>query len=230
MRAIDGLIFDKDGTLFDFRKSWGGWARGLLSNMARDMSHADEMARAIGFNLKNGDFTPDSPVIAATAADIALSLSPHIPGRSVSEITSHINEAAALADMQEAVPLRPLFTTLKAKGLKIGLATNDTEVAARAHLSAHDVIDLFDFISGYDTGHGAKPGPGMCQAFARTARLSPSRCAMVGDSLHDLHAGKAAGMVTVAVLTGIATREDLAPDADVVLDNIGALPAWLESA
>jgi phosphoglycolate phosphatase len=34
-------------------------------------------------------------------------------------------------------------------------------------------------------------------------------------------------MRTVAVLTGIASRADLAPHADVVLDTIGALPAWL---
>ena len=34
-------------------------------------------------------------------------------------------------------------------------------------------------------------------------------------------------MTTVGVLTGLATRADLAPHADVVLDDIAALPAWL---
>ena len=52
---------------------------------------------------------------------------------------------------------------------------------------------------------------------------------MVGDSLHDLDAGRAAGMRTVAVLTGIAPRERLAPHADVVLDTIDGLPGWVSA-
>ncbi|MFD2856539.1 HAD family hydrolase [Seohaeicola zhoushanensis] len=51
---------------------------------------------------------------------------------------------------------------------------------------------------------------------------------MVGDSTHDLFAGRTAGMHTVGVLTGVAGHEDLAPHADVVLPDIGHLPAWLD--
>lgn len=226
--GIRGLVFDKDGTLFDFRQSWGGWAAGFLRQIAKDETHAHDLGRAIGYDLKSGAFAPDSPVIAATAADIALALSHHLPGQHLAEITSHINAAAAIAPMAEAVPLRPLLTALRARGLKIGLATNDTEVPARAHLAAHGISDLFDFVSGYDSGHGPKPGPGMCLAFARHVGLDPADCAMVGDSLHDLHAGRAAGMTCIAVLTGVAGRDDLAPAADVVLDHIGNLPDWLD--
>ena len=226
---IKGVIFDKDGTLFDFHRSWGGWADGFVRGLARDAGHADAMGRAIGFDLASGQFAPDSPVIAATAADIALALSEHLPDQSVGAITSHINAAAAMAPMAEAVPLRPLLSGLRARGLKIGLATNDTEVPARAHLGAHGITDLFDFIAGYDSGHGAKPGPGMCNAFARSLGLDPAEVVMVGDSLHDLHAGRAAGMICAGVLTGMASEADLAPHADVVLRDIGALPGWLDA-
>jgi phosphoglycolate phosphatase len=51
---------------------------------------------------------------------------------------------------------------------------------------------------------------------------------MVGDSLHDLQAGRAAGLRCVAVLTGIAGRADLAPHAEAVLDHVGLLPDWLD--
>jgi phosphoglycolate phosphatase len=40
MRMIDGLLFDKDGTLFDFRVSWGRWAREFLIRIATDAAHA----------------------------------------------------------------------------------------------------------------------------------------------------------------------------------------------
>ncbi|MEC9104658.1 MAG: HAD hydrolase-like protein, partial [Pseudomonadota bacterium] len=55
----------------------------------------------------------------------------------------------------------------------------------------------------------------------------PAHVAMVGDSTHDLIAGRAAGMVTVAVLTGLADAETLGPHADVVLPHIGHIPGWL---
>jgi phosphoglycolate phosphatase len=224
---IDGLIFDKDGTLFDFRVSWGRWAATFLRRIASDEAHARRLGQAIGYDLDTGSFAPDSPVIAATAADIAAALLPELPGLTHRELTDRIDASAGMAPMSEAVPLRPLLDSLRGKGLRLGLATNDSEAPARQHLATHGITDCFDFIAGYDSGHGAKPGPGMCLAFAHQTGLEPARIAMVGDSRHDLEAGRAAGMRTIAVLTGIAKREELEPHADVVLADIGAIPAWL---
>lgn len=225
---IDGLLFDKDGTLFDFRVSWGSWAAGFLADLARDPTHAARLGRAIGFDAATLTFASDSPVIAATAADIAAALAPELGGISLAELTERIDATAGAAPMSEAVPLRPLLSRLRARGLRLGVATNDSEAPARQHLAAHGITDCFDFISGYDSGHGAKPGPGMCLAFAHGLGLQPARVAMVGDSRHDLQAGRAAGMRTVAVLTGIAKAPDLADLADVILPDIGALPGWLD--
>jgi phosphoglycolate phosphatase len=224
---IDGLLFDKDGTLFDFRASWGRWAQSFLTRIADDAAHARRLGRAIGYDLDSGNFAPDSPVIAATAADIAAALVGELPGRSVADLTEWIDASAGQAPMSEAVPLRPLLAALRGQGLRLGVATNDSEAPARQHLANHGITDCFDFISGYDSGHGAKPGPGMCLAFARQLGLEPARVAMVGDSRHDLEAGRAAGMRTIAVLTGIARRDELEPHADVVLADIGAIPDWL---
>lgn len=224
---IDGLLFDKDGTLFDFRLSWGGWAANFLPTLARDASHARRLGEAIGFDARTRSFAPDSPVIAGTAAEIACALLSELPDTTLDALTDRIDAAAGMAPMAEAVPLRPLLTALRGRGLRLGLATNDSEAPARQHLAAHGLTGLFDFIAGYDSGHGAKPGPGMCLAFARELGLNPARVAMVGDSLHDLHAGRAAGMRTIGVLTGLADASVLAPHADVVLPDIGSIPGWL---
>jgi phosphoglycolate phosphatase len=69
----------------------------------------------------------------------------------------------------------------------------------------------------------------MLLAFAQATGLQPDRVIMVGDSRHDLLAGRSAGMRTVAVLTGIASAEDLAPLADAVLRDIGDLPGWIDA-
>jgi phosphoglycolate phosphatase len=52
---------------------------------------------------------------------------------------------------------------------------------------------------------------------------------MVGDSPQDMKMAMAAGLgARVAVLTGTAGPELLAPLADVVLQDIGELPGWLK--
>lgn len=227
-RQIAGLVFDKDGTLFDFRTSWGRWAQAFIADMAHDEGHADRMGQAIGFDLATSHFAPDSPVIAGTAFEIAGALLPTLPNFNRDTLTEMIDEAAAKATMAEAVPLHPLFRQLRGAGLKLGVATNDSEAPAHAHLAAHGLTGYFDFIAGADSGFGAKPGPGMCLAFAAAVGLDPAEVAMIGDSRHDLEAGRAAGMICIAVLTGLASHVDLAPHADVVLADIGELPAWLK--
>lgn len=226
---IAGIVFDKDGTLFDFRRSWGTWTARLVRDLAPDEDAAAGLARSIGYNLDTGTFALDSPVIAATVAEIAETLLPHLPHMGRTALVGRMNAMAESVPVAEAVPLRPVLGELRGRGLKLGVATNDAEGPARAHLAQAGVSDLFDFIAGFDSGWGGKPAPGQLAAFAAHTGISPTRIAMVGDSRHDLMAGRAAGMRTVAVLTGIAEAPELAPLADAVLPDIGHLPSWLDT-
>lgn len=227
---ISGILFDKDGTLFDFHATWSGWARRVLSDLAGgDAAHAAVLAGALGFDMDRAAFDPTSPVIAQTTEEVARALLPHLPGRSLAGLMTVMNAQAAVVDLAPAVPLAPFLAALRARGLKLGVATNDSEEAARAQLGMAGIGDAFDFIAGFDTGHGGKPAPGMLLAFAAAQGLDPAQVVMVGDSLHDLVAGRAAGMRAVGVLTGLATEADLAPMAEVVLPDIGHLPGWIEA-
>lgn len=225
---IDGLIFDKDGTLFDFRLSWGRWTSDLLQALTPNTNAANILGQVIGYDITSGEFAHDSPVIAATPREIAETMLPYLPGHTLNGLVDQMNTLSAATEMSPAVPLQPLLADLRARGLKIGLATNDTEAPARAHLAGAGVLDMFDFVSGCDSGYGGKPAPGQLVAFANKFGLHTSRVAMVGDSQHDLIAGRSAGMYAVGVLTGIAGIADLAPFADVVLPDINALPAWID--
>lgn len=227
--AIQAILFDKDGTLFDFMATWGAWTRNLIADLAAGSGqNADLLARAVGYDLGSGTFDPESPVIAHTPGDIAAALLPHLPGSNPVSLVGRMNALASEATLAPAVPLVPLLGHLKARGLKIGLATNDAEAPARAHLAQAGVADFFDFVAGWDSGYGAKPGTGQMMAFAEQSGVAAARVVMVGDSRHDLVAGRAAGMRTVGVLTGPARAEDLAFLADAVLPDIGHLPGWLD--
>ena len=74
---------------------------------------------------------------------------------------------------------------------------------------------------------GAKDKVSIAETVMAREGVTWKDCAMVGDSLHDLQAARAAGMRAVAVLTGLTGRAELAPEADVVLDTIAELPDWV---
>ncbi len=225
---LRGLVFDKDGTLFDFQATWGIWCAGFIAELAPAApGRAQALADALAFDLATGRFRPDSPVIAETMEFVVEAVHRTLPGLDEGWLRRRILDSTAAAPQVETAPLGPLLDRLRAAGLLLGLATNDAEAPARAHLARAGVLDRFAFVAGYDSGHGAKPGPGMPAAFCRATGLAPAACAMIGDSAHDLASGRAAGMRTVAVLTGTATTDDLAPYADVVLADIAGLPRWL---
>lgn len=225
---FSGLLFDKDGTLFDYQKSWGSFTLGFIERLSGgDTARARALAGAMGIDPRTARFRADSPIVAGTPEQAIAPLLAQLPGWSAEALLDRINVEAAQAPQVAATELPALFASLRASGHVLGIATNDAEAAARAHLAASGVAEDFAYIAGYDTGHGAKPGPGMCLAFAEAMKLAPEDCVMIGDSLHDMEAGRAAGMACVAVLTGISDGAILAPAADVVLPDISHLPAWL---
>ncbi|KAJ02400.1 HAD family hydrolase [Sulfitobacter mediterraneus] len=230
MTDIKGLLFDKDGTLFDFAATWESWAHAFLLRACEgDHAKAGRVGGAIGFDMQERNFAPDSLVIASTAGEVTEALHPHFPQMSFAALEDMLNEEAANTQQQQAVPLIPLLTEFRRRGLALGVATNDAEMPARAHLLQAGILEMFDFVAGFDSGHGGKPAPGQMHAFAAQCGLPAAQIAMVGDSTHDLDAGRAAGMICVGVLTGPASRADLAPHADIVLPDIGYLPEWLDT-
>lgn len=229
MTALRGIVFDKDGTLYDFNATWGTWTMGLLEQEARgDAALVEALAEILGYDTARRRFRKDSVVVAGTTDEVAAAILPLLPWRERAKLVSDLNDRAAMAPQVEAADLADLLGRLRARGLSVGVATNDSEAPARAHLAASGLLEALDFVAGYDSGHGAKPGPGQLLAFCAARGLDPAECLMVGDSAHDLLAGRAAGMRVLGVLTGLAERADLAPLADDVIDTIADLETWLD--
>jgi phosphoglycolate phosphatase len=225
---LDGIIFDKDGTLFDFGATWNSWAVDLIAELSQgDAIVARRIALETDFDLDLGSFRPTSPVIAGTGREAAECVGRALPDHDLDALEDLLNARAAQAPLVPPTDLAPLLEGLLGRGYQLGVMTNDSECSALAHLEAAGIRRHFHWVAGFDSGHGAKPAPTPLLAFAAARQIDPARIAMVGDSSHDLMAGRAAGMVTVGVLTGLAGRSELSPLADVVLPHIGHLPDWL---
>jgi len=91
------------------------------------------------------------------------------------------------------------------------------------------LTQYFKFIVTSQDVDEPKPSP---QAFLKAANqlsVSIHDCAVVGDSIVDIQAGKSAGAKTIAVLSGLFTREELGKQKpDLILNDINSLPDLLE--
>lgn len=226
MRAA-GILFDKDGTLFDFEATFAP----ACAAVARELAHGDEelaarLCESVGFDISANRFLPTSVVIAGTAGDIARGVAATLgltADESLARKIDALFEKHTAGSYQLFEGAEAFIAMLAASGIAVGMATNDAEFNGRAHARMAGIDSHFRFFAGYDSGHGAKPGAGMILAFAREIGALPQEVVMVGDSLHDLHAARAAGAIAVAVTTGLAPRSVLAPHADHVVDSLAEI-------
>ena len=224
LSSIRGLLFDKDGTLFDFEKTWNSWTSRILTEVSKQSDVSiSALADAIDFDLKTGKLLPQSIVIAGTHRQVTAALHTKLSNWDFEHLESYLLDYVIETRQYEVVPLQKYFRKLKSEGLLLGVMTNDAERGAQAHLAAAGIFDLLDFVAGSDTGFGCKPAPEPLLAFAKITGLKPDEIAMVGDSLHDLQAAQAAGMMRIAVLTGVAKEDELKKHADLVLPSIANL-------
>lgn len=76
-----------------------------------------------------------------------------------------------------------------------------------------------------------KPKPGLLVRAMREQNLDPGASFMIGDSLRDTQAGRAAGVRTVLVMTGHARMSgiDTTGEADYVASDLLAAAKWIEN-
>jgi phosphoglycolate phosphatase len=229
---IRAVLFDKDGTLFDFYATWVPVYEGLARDVAGgDPQMAARLLNVAGRDPATGRIHPESILGAGTLAELAALWAREAGIVDGAALRRRIEEQAKHESTRHARPvteLAPLFRRLRARGLALGVATMDGEVAARAHLALHGIDGLLDFVCGYDSGHGVKPQAGMVQAFCSAVGVPAAAVAVVGDTPHDLSMARAAAVgLAIGVLTGASLHETLAPHADHVLASIADLETLL---
>jgi phosphoglycolate phosphatase len=230
---LEGILLDKDGTLVDFDETWGpATYEAMRSLSAGDRAKLEALMRISEFVESERRLLPTSPLVAGSSADYGPDWA-HVLGREAGPaFYREMDELFAYWGLRSLAPIHApaeVAGALKGQGFRLGIATNDAEISARAQACALGLEPYLDFVAGYDSGFGRKPDPGMVLGFAEACGLAPGAVALVGDSLHDLHAARAAGALAVAVLTGPlkeASRLELEPHADHVLGSIADLPAW----
>ncbi|MEV4638340.1 HAD family phosphatase [Actinoplanes sp. NPDC049548] len=146
---------------------------------------------------------------------------------SSTEITTAVEVALCAAELSASATATPtpfardVILNARARGLAVAVVSNNSAPAIEAYLTAHGMAAYVSPIIGraYADPGRMKPNPEPLLAAARALNVAPSRCTLIGDSMTDIEAARAAGVPVV----GYANRPwkvDAFAHADAVVTSM----------
>ena len=223
------MLFDKDGVLVDFHATWTPVMRDFAPEYAGgDRARADELLAIAGYDRATGRFKSGSIWAAGNTTELVAAWLPGGDAAQKGGLARQLDRACARAEpvaLLDPEVMAEIFSGLRAQGLKVGMATNDSELAARRTLGAFGLEGLFDLVLGYDSVARPKPAADPVFAFCAHCGVAPHEVAMAGDNLHDMEMARNAGAgLAIGVLSGNASRAELATKADVLVETLAGVP------
>lgn len=204
-RRLPTILFDLDGTLIDSIELILNSARYAFEKLERDCPPDEEWLSGVGIPLFTmfRRYARDE----ADCADLIAAYREY-------QLVHHDRLIKSYDRVTETVEI------LKNRGHDIGIVTSKSEALALRGLAHVGLARHVDTIVGCDSSTRHKPDPEPVRIALHRLDVSPEHAIFVGDSVHDVLAGNAAGVHTAAALWGAFKRADLEP---------GEPNAWLES-
>jgi phosphoglycolate phosphatase len=213
MSAIRAILFDLDGTLLDTRDAWIAAFDASVKAIGRPIMSGAAAAQWIGTPIE---------VIFERSGLTGPEIAKAVP------VFLEVEAASVPAGMRAYPGMREMLAALR--DWKLAAVTNkrhDTSVEA---LRATGLLPFFSLVLGGDSVPRKKPAPDPVLKAARTFGVSPSECAVVGDTDNDVQSAKAAGARSIGVTWGYGTRAMLeAAGVDHLIETPEALPPLIRA-
>jgi phosphoglycolate phosphatase len=138
-----------------------------------------------------------------------------------------LHYAAAPANLSKLYPgARETLIALSEAGIPCGICTNKPQDISLDLLQALGLAEHFAHIQGAVDGMPKKPDPAMLHRVTEVLNVEPSEAVMVGDSLVDVKAARAANLAgVIAVSHGYSVTPVTELGADAVIKTFDQLPA-----
>lgn len=210
------LVFDLDGTLVDSAPDLVAATNHALADLGLDPIAAETLRGTIGFGARRmileglnqtGRTLPEAEVDRLLARFLAY-YEPNIA--------------------RESRPFDGVVAALesfRSRGARLAVCTNK-RLALATHLLAELNLDgLFDAVAGRDSFPVFKPHPDHVLGAIRMAGGNPRHAVMIGDTVIDVSAAKAAAVAAVVCTFGYSDQPVEALGADAVIGHFSELDA-----
>jgi phosphoglycolate phosphatase len=241
------VVFDKDGTLIDFKFMWAKWGHAIVDKMEQQ-GHLDgdglsKLEHAMGYSRARRVVGPTSALCCAPMheiEDLCVETVAQHRGLSRAEAQAVVSAVWHMPDVRSdtraLTNLPALFSMLREDlGLKIAVCTTDNRKETIETLRFLDALHLVDMVLCGDEKH-VKPKPSAEQLLHICGSLNvcPSKTIMVGDTITDMKMARNAKVgLSIAIPNGAGATEDLMQHGDIILpdmNNVGKLIKLLSAA
>ena len=195
IQNIEGVIFDKDGTLTDSHVYWSEIIRRRAKKLCDYFNLPDieyvNLTFVMGLDINIGKLMPEGPIAIKSRNEVISSLEKYLESigcsNSFDVIVNVIKEVnSEFRDVNDFIkPINEcisLVKKLKGLGVKIALLTSDTTKNAISMTDYLEITNYFDLIQGTD-GIGEKKSSGksaleVCDKMS----VSPQNVISIGDT------------------------------------------------
>ena len=224
MSQLHGVLIDLDGTLMDTAPDLAAAANRMRADFGLPPLPLERVAAFVGKGAE---------VLVHRA------LTDTLDGRAEPEAFSRGREAfyahytienGMQAIVFDRVP--QALEQLRSRGLKVACVTNKPKEFTGPLLARMDLTRYFDAIVAGDEVAEKKPHPALLLEACRRIRLRPAEVMLIGDSVNDAQAARAAGCGCVLVETGYNEGDDVAalagaPGLDAIVATLAEAVRWV---
>ena len=215
----EGILFDLDGTLIDSAPDITAATNELIAKEGLAPLPLAAVRGMIGKGVTN--------LVARAYEASGLPLSPEALGEAVARMMPVYERH--LTRLTVVLPgALEIVRALSAARVRLAIVSNKPHAFTCEIARHYGFAEHLAAVRGADDGIAKKPAPDMLLVAAAQMGLKPGRCLMVGDSVSDVQAARAAGMAVIIVEGGYTSTSASALGADAVASSLSALPAAIE--
>jgi HAD superfamily hydrolase (TIGR01509 family) len=211
---IRGIVFDFDGTIVDSMQMVFSALNDALKRRNLPTIEIELLGRMAGL-----------PVIDIISSKV------HITEAAAKEVEKDVFKtytSFCRTSCQLLPHVESTLKTLKSKKIKLGLFTTTPTKPLMAVEKKFSLKDYFDIMIAKEDAEN-KPNPEGLNKIVKEFGIRKDECLYVGDSPIDILTGKAAGIKTIAVTTGIATIKQLKEaNPDWIIPNLEKLLFYVD--
>ena len=211
---IRGIVFDFDGTIVDSMQMVFSALNDALKRRNLPTIEIELLGRMAGLPVID---------IISSKAYITEAAAKEVEKDVFKTYTSFCRTSCQLLPHVEST-----LKTLKSKKIKLGLFTTTPTKPLMAVEKKFSLKDYFDIMIAKEDAEN-KPNPEGLNKIVKEFGIRKDECLYVGDSPIDILTGKAAGIKTIAVTTGIATIKQLKEaNPDWIIPNLEKLLFYVD--